>query len=62
MTEYLKLNKDKQVHVVLGWREGYMDVLGVFIDSNKAYELEGEKALEYDETRVIESFLDEEEL
>jgi len=62
MEEYLKLNKDKQVHVVLGWREGYMDVLGVFLDSTKAYELEGEKAFDYDATRVVESFLDEEEL
>jgi hypothetical protein len=61
MAEHLKLNKDKLVFVVLGWRENYMDVLGCFTDESKAYHFEDEKSDEYGETRVVESFVDEEE-
>jgi len=63
MEEFLKLqiNKTKIVYVVLGWRNNYMEVLGCFTDESKAYQYDDEISDEYTQTRVVESFVDEEE-
>jgi len=63
MEECLKLrvNKDKVVYVVLGWQGSYMEVLGCFTDESKAYQYDDEISDEYGQTRVVESFVDEEE-
>jgi len=48
-----------EVHVVCGWNDDYMDVIGVFTDEHVAYQVEALKSEEYQETRVIDGTLDD---
>lgn len=54
----MKNDEVEPVYVVIGWKNNYLDVLGVFVDENKAYEFEKTKFEEYDTINIIETSLD----